>query len=122
MGRTVPAPPRRRPPRDFTERVYALVRRVPRGRAVSYGGVAAILGSPRAARGVGTALSALPSDTAIPWWRVVNRNGEISIKGEPGAAALQRSLLEREGIRFDARGRLDWERFGWNGPRGRARE
>jgi alkylated DNA nucleotide flippase Atl1 len=48
---------------------------------------------------------------------VVNRNGEISIKGEPTLAALQHTLLKREGVRFDARGRLDWERFGWRGPR-----
>jgi len=115
------APPRkRRAPRrarSFADRVYALVRKIPRGRAVSYGGVAAMLGTPRAARGVGTALGALGVDTDVPWWRVVNRNGEISIKGEPTLAALQRSLLAREGVRFDARGRLDWERFGWRGPR-----
>jgi methylated-DNA-protein-cysteine methyltransferase-like protein len=117
MARTAPASRPRRPSRDFTSRVYALVRRIPRGKAVSYGGVAAILGSPRAARGVGTALSALPPDHDVPWWRVVNRNGEISIKGEPGLAALQRTLLEREGVRFDKAGRLDWERFGWRGPR-----
>ena len=115
---TPPRPARRpRRARTFAERVYALVRRIPRGRAVSYGGVAAMLGTPRAARGVGTALGALPIDTEVPWWRVVNRNGEISIKGEPGLAALQRSLLRREGVRFDERGRLDWERFGWRGPR-----
>jgi methylated-DNA-protein-cysteine methyltransferase-like protein len=112
--------PRRRATgrRSFADQVYALVRRIPRGRAVSYGGVAAMLGSPRAARGVGTALGALPADHDVPWWRVVNRNGEISIKGEPGLAALQRSLLTREGVRFDARGRIDWHRFGWKGPRG----
>ena len=116
------ARPRRRPPAprgvpSFADRVYALVRRIPPGRALSYGGVAAILGTPRAARGVGTALGALPPDTAVPWWRVVNRNGEISIKGDPGLAALQRRLLEREGVRFDARGRIPWDRFGWTGPR-----
>jgi methylated-DNA-protein-cysteine methyltransferase-like protein len=83
----------------------------------SYGGVAAMLGTPRAARGVGTALSALPLDTDVPWWRVVNRNGEISIKGESGLATLQRSLLEREKVRFDRHGRISWERFGWRGPR-----
>ena len=80
--------------------------------------VAAILGSPRAARGVGTALGALPPDTEVPWWRVVNRNGEISIKGEPGLAALQRRLLEREGVRLDGRGRIHWDRHGWHGPGG----
>src|SRR5207247_2265858 len=108
-----PALPRvRRMSKDFTARVYALVSRIPRGRAVSYGGVAAILGSPRAARGVGSALGSLPIETAVPWWRVVNRNGEISIKGEPGLAALQRKLLEKEGVRFGRKGRLDWEKFG----------
>src|SRR5688572_11109750 len=104
------SPSRRRPARSFAESVYALVARIPRGRAVSYGGIAAMLGAPRAARGVGTALGALPIDTQVPWWRVVNRNGEISIKGDPGLAALQRRLLTREGVRFDARDRIDWDR------------
>lgn len=94
-----------------------MVRRIPFGRATSYGAVAAYLGAPRAARGVGYALSALPSGSDVPWWRVVNRNGEISIKGAPGMPALQRTLLESEGVRFDARGRIDLERFGWRGPR-----
>lgn len=107
----------RRPP-TFGDRVFALVRRVPRGRVVSYGAVAAMLGSPRAARGVGQALSGLPADSDVPWWRVVNRNGEISIKGPtPGLAARQRALLERERVKFDRKGRIDWERFGWRGPR-----
>jgi methylated-DNA-protein-cysteine methyltransferase related protein len=100
---------------DFTERVYRLVRRVPQGRVISYGGVAAMLGSPRAARGVGHALHALPDGSDVPWWRVVNRNGEISIRGMVHGARLQRVLLEREGVIFDGRGRIDWRRFGWDG-------
>ena len=107
-----------RRPRSFAERTYALVRRVPRGQVVSYGGVAAMLGSPRAARGVGWALGALTPDTDVPWWRVVNRNGQISIKGSPGLPALQRSLLEREGVVFGPGERIDWERFGWSRARG----
>lgn len=99
--------------RAFTQRVYEVVRRIPRGRVVSYGGVAALLGTPRAARGVGQALHALPDDTDVPWWRVVNRNGEISIRGVLHGATLQRQLLRREGVRFDASGRIDWRRFGW---------
>ena len=75
-----------------------------------------MLGTPRAARGVGTALSALPPDTDVPWWRVVNRNGEVSIKGDPGLATLQRSLLKREGVVFDEYGRIAWDHFGWRGP------
>ncbi|MGD8277156.1 MAG: MGMT family protein, partial [Gemmatimonadota bacterium] len=78
---------------DFTHRVWDVVRQVPRGRVVSYGGVAAILGRPRAARGVGHALSVLAEDSDVPWWRVVNRNGEISIRGPMHGAALQRALL-----------------------------
>lgn len=98
---------------SFTDRVHRLVRRVPAGRVVSYGGIAAMLGQPRAARGVGHALNSLPEGTDVPWWRVVNRNGEISIRHH--GAALQRALLRREGVRFDRRGRIDWKRFGWSG-------
>jgi methylated-DNA-protein-cysteine methyltransferase related protein len=99
----------------FTERVYDTVRRVPRGLVVSYGGVAAMLGSPRAARGVGHALHALPDHSDVPWWRVVNRNGEISLRGAIHAVRLQRALLEAEGVTFDRAGRIDWRRFGWDG-------
>jgi methylated-DNA-protein-cysteine methyltransferase related protein len=97
----------------FTHRVFAIVRRVPHGRVVSYGGVAAMLGQPRAARGVGQALHSLTDDADVPWWRVVNRNGEISIPHH--GAVLQRALLRREGVRFDRHGRIDWARFGWDG-------
>lgn len=100
-------------PASFTERVYALVRQVPHGRVVSYGGVAALLGQPRAARGVGQALHALPDDTNVPWWRVVNRNGEISIRGVLHGEVRQRQLLRAEGVRFSRAGRIDWRRFGW---------
>lgn len=101
------------PEPGFTARVHALVRRVPRGRVISYGGVAALLGQPRAARGVGQALHALPDDTDVPWWRVVNRNGEISIRGVLHGAIRQRQLLRSEGVRFDRTGRIDWRRFAW---------
>jgi methylated-DNA-protein-cysteine methyltransferase related protein len=101
--------------RGFTRKVWKMVSRCPRGKIVSYGGIAALLGHPRAARGVGQALSALPEGTDVPWWRVVNRNGEISIKGVMHGPALQRALLEGEGVRFDRRGRIDWKKFGWSG-------
>lgn len=101
------------PTLPFTERVYSLVRLVPYGRIVSYGGVAALLGHPRAARGVGGALAALPDETDVPWWRVVNRNGEISIKGAMHGAAIQRMLLAREGVKPGGGGRIDWDRYGW---------
>lgn len=99
----------------FQARIYEIVRSIPFGKIASYGGVAAIVGKPRAARGVGRALCALPTDTDVPWWRVVNRNGEISVRGAMHGAIIQRKLLEREGVRFDRRGRIDWESHGWNG-------
>lgn len=102
---------------SFAERVYALVRQVPPGRVVSYGGIAALLGYPRAARAVGAALRALQEGTTVPWWRVLNRDGAISLaKFDPHGARLQRTLLEREGVVFDGSDRVDWDRFGWSGP------
>ena len=96
---------------SFSEKVYRLVRRIPPGKVIAYGGVAALLGAPRAARGVGQALSTLPEDVSVPWWRVVNGRGEISLTHHRGL--LQRSLLEAEGVRFERGGRVDWKKYGW---------
>jgi methylated-DNA-protein-cysteine methyltransferase-like protein len=85
----------------FRSRVYAVVREVPAGRVTTYGDVGAALGSPRVARQVGFALSALPADTDVPWQRVINARGRISSRGDTGRAELQRALLEEEGVRFD---------------------
>lgn len=98
-------------PEPFGLRVERLVRRVPYGRVVAYGGVAAMLGAPRAARGVGAALSRLPPGSDVPWWRVVNARGGISLHGHPGI--LQRMLLEAEGVRVSRSGIVDMKRFGW---------
>lgn len=81
---------------------------------MNYGSVAALAGQPRAARGVGYALSHLPPDTDVPWWRVVNRRGAISTTRLTGLAQRQRALLESEGIEFDETGEASWERFGWD--------
>ena len=99
---------------SFAERVYHLVRRVPPGRVVSYGAVAAMLGRPRAPSQVGRALRALPDEHDVPWWRGINGRGEISLRGYGNVAHLQRLLLEREGVVFDRRGRVDWNRYGWS--------
>ena len=99
---------------EFSARVYDLVRRIPAGKVVSYGAVAAMLGRPRAARAVGAALAALPDGADVPWWRVISATGEISIRQTDHLPARQRALLRAEGVRFDRRGRVDWRRYGWN--------
>jgi methylated-DNA-protein-cysteine methyltransferase related protein len=83
-------------------RVHSLVRRVPAGRVVTYGEVAALVGVPRAARAVGQAMRVCPA--GVPWHRVVNGRGAISRRGDGSGALSQRLLLEGEGVRF-ARGR-----------------
>jgi methylated-DNA-protein-cysteine methyltransferase-like protein len=98
----------------FTTKVYQVVAQCPRGKVVSYGGVAAMAGKPRAARAVGAVLRDLPDGSAVPWWRVVNSNGMISERPDHGPA-IQRKLLRCEGVRFDRRGRMDWEKYGWSG-------
>lgn len=94
-------------------RIYAVVRRIPRGRVASYGQVAGLAGLPGRARQVGYAMYALPQDTGVPWHRVVNAAGAISRRRVPGAELSQRMLLEREGVRFGSRGRISLEKFGW---------
>jgi methylated-DNA-protein-cysteine methyltransferase-like protein len=82
----------------FYQRVYKLVREIPAGKVMSYGGVAAALGKPRAARQVGQALGALPTGSTVPWQRVVRSSGHIAFGGEPGRPELQRTMLILEGV------------------------
>jgi methylated-DNA-protein-cysteine methyltransferase related protein len=102
----------------FYRLVYRVVRRVPRGKVVTYGQVAAILGQPRAARAVGMALGALrgPLLDLVPWQRVINAAGRCSHR-DGFWAEIQREFLEREGVPFDRRGKVDLKRVRWRGPR-----
>jgi methylated-DNA-protein-cysteine methyltransferase-like protein len=94
-------------------RIYTIVAMIPPGSVATYGQVARLAGLGRQARQVGYALAALDNDSALPWHRVVNACGEISLRAHAGAEQRQRSLLEREGVRFDDRGRISLEEFGW---------
>lgn len=102
---------------NFFERVYILVRQIPRGKVASYGQIAALLGHPGAARTVGWALNALRDGEIddVPWQRVINSRGRISISRVDLGADLQRALLEQEGVVFDDNERVDMQRFGWAG-------
>ncbi|MCH2469509.1 MAG: MGMT family protein [Gemmatimonadetes bacterium] len=93
---------------------YAIARKVPAGRVTTYGAVAAEAGLPGRARQVGYAMAALPDDHDVPWHRVINATGEVSPRaGGTAFEKIQRNLLEAEGIVFNARGRVDLDRFGW---------
>ena len=100
---------------SFSEKVFVCVKKVPRGKVVSYGQVASMVGKPRAARQVGWALRTLDiADISIPWWRVVNQKGFLSIKGNFVATKnLQKSLLEKEGVKVIEGFVLDMDKYKW---------
>ena len=85
---------------DFRDVVIEFIKTVPKGKVVSYGQVALACGKPTGAREVGRVLRIIDATSeTIPWWRVVNAKGEISIKGNWTATKeLQAQLLEREGV------------------------
>ncbi len=94
--------------------IYAVIARIPRRRVVTYGQVALYAGLPGRARLVGRALAELAEGSRLPWYRVINARGEVSPRGGLGLEeGYQRHLLEEEGFPFDARGRIDLDRFGW---------
>jgi methylated-DNA-protein-cysteine methyltransferase-like protein len=109
---------------EYYQRVWKLVRQVPPGKVVSYGQLAELLEPPlevaeetyRAfgSRWVGQAMRGCPAD--VPWQRVINAQGRISLPGPAGAE--QRQLLEEEGVEFSDNGRVDFKRFGWMAARG----
>ncbi len=95
------------------ERIYRVVARIPRGKVATYGQVARLAGMPRHARQAGYALQAMPENLDLPWQRVVNAKGEVSARALSFNEAKQRALLEREGVVFDAKGRIPLKRYQW---------
>ena len=98
-------------------KIYAVVRRIPAGKVATYGQVAELAGLRNHARLVGYALHALAEGSALPWHRVLNAQGRISIRGSPSATLTQRLRLEQEGVQFTG-GRVKLATFGWK-PRSR---
>ena len=95
---------------SVNERIYKVIRQVPAGQVTTYGQVSKIVGTV-SARQVGYALAAIREHMKVPWQRVVNSQGKISLPGSD-----QQRLLEAEGIEFSAQGRINLKRFGWSGP------
>ena len=102
-------------------RIYATVRRIPRGRVATYGQIAELAGLEGHARQVGYALHDLPARSNVPWHRVVNARGEVSPRTSGDSHELQKMLLEAEGVEFDLAGRIDLKQFRWNGRRAQTR-
>lgn len=96
----------------LTERIKKVIKKVPRGRVATYGQIAALAGNPRAARQVVRVLHSLTKKENLPWHRVINSQGKISL--EPGFGyEQQKGLLLKEGIDFDRSDKVDFERFLW---------
>mgnify|MGYP003729355177 CR=1 FL=1 len=104
--------------------VWEIVRQIPEGRVSTYGQIASMIPSPEgidpetdrrlSPRWVGSAMNACPDD--VPWQRVINSQGKISLPAGSSSADHQRALLAMEGVEFDEQGRVDFDRFGWDGP------
>lgn len=98
---------------NFRQRVFHVVAAIPWGKVTTYGEVARLAGSARAARQVGGVLKKLPEGSLLPWHRVINRHGEISLTGPD--YIRQREALRAEGVAFTRQGKIDLTRYGWQG-------
>ncbi len=96
--------------------IYAVIRNIPKGKVAPYGQIAALAGIPRGARQVGTALRNTPDNFKLPWQRVINAQGRISLRlkdWQSGGDDYQKVLLENEGVAISAEGKIDLKRFRW---------
>ncbi len=98
-------------------RIYRLVGMVPPGRVATYGQIARLAGR-CSARNVGYAMSSVPPESLVPWHRVINSRGRISVRSAGEPCDAQRQMLESEGIVFGPGEKVDLEVFGWEGPAG----
>ncbi|BAN99620.1 methylated-DNA/protein-cysteine methyltransferase [Plautia stali symbiont] len=98
-------------PSNFSERVWQIVAAIPAGKVMTYGDVALLAGSPRPARQVGGVLRRLPPGSKLPWFRVINRQGLISLQGDD--LFRQRDALEAEGIEVSDAGEVELAKYRW---------
>ncbi len=98
---------------SLRDRIYGVVRDIPYGKVATYGQVATLAGARGHARQVGYALHSLAEGSDVPWHRVINARGEISLRRSSGADRVQKRLLEAEGVEFGAGDRVDLSRFRW---------
>lgn len=99
--------------KDFFQRVYLIVSKIPEGKVATYGQIAKLLGEPRSARIVGWAMKAAPYELHLPCHRVVNRLGELAPEYAFGSKQLQKDILKAEGITFNKDGSINLKRHLW---------
>ena len=102
-------------PSPFTEKVKKLIKQIPTGKVATYGLIAALAGNPRGARQVARILHSCSRKDNLPWFRVVNRDGKISLAPFNGYEA-QKQLLEKEGVVFTENDVIDFTAFLWSPP------
>lgn len=100
---------------DFKSRVIDLCLKIPKGKVTTYGTIAVLAGVPRGARLVGGILHYAGEELALPWQRVINRNGFISTKCLDHPKEFQKAILEDEGIEVSDDFIIDLEKYGWWG-------
>lgn len=98
----------------YRDMVFEIVKEIPAGKVASYGQISKLIPG-CTARMVGYALASLPNQSGVPWQRVINSQGKISPHGAGFGSAMQRKLLEEEGVIFDSENRIDFKVFGWMG-------
>ena len=98
------------------ERVWAIVRKIPEGRVLTYKKIAEMAGvnGPSGARQVGYAMAQIPADVDLPWHRVINSKGAVSARANPDGQTYQRELLAEEGVEFDIDGTIDLQKYLWS--------
>ncbi|MFQ6115379.1 MAG: MGMT family protein [bacterium] len=99
---------------NLFNKFYEIILKIPKGKVATYGQIALLAGHPYSARIVGWALNSLPHNMHVPWHRVINAQGKSSLP-EESQRKLQKALLEAESIIFDENGKVDLEKFQWDG-------
>lgn len=98
---------------QFEDQIYAVLAQIPEKKVTTYGDVAKIAGFPRYARHVGRVLKQLPEGSRLPWFRVINGQGKISLTGE--RFLVQKQRLQQEGIEVSEEGRISLAKYRWDG-------
>ncbi|WP_282176636.1 DNA base-flipping protein [Vibrio nereis] len=96
---------------QFLAQIFAVIHQIPHGKVTTYGEIAKFAGYPGYARHVGKALGNLPKDSKLPWFRVINSQGKISLKGDD--LKRQRDKLIEEGVEVTPEGKLNLRKYKW---------